>query len=286
LGLLAKPMLVTVPFILLLLDFWPLQRIKDVQLNRANPETPAKKFTLVSPQLSNLLIEKQPFFLFSIIVGIITLFAQRAGGGWVSADSPLGPRLAGVVVGYWGYVEKLLWPQNLSFLYLRSDHVSMGEFFLAAGVLSGISILAFVNLRRQPWLAMGWFWFVVMLLPVSGLLQLARLSIADRYTYLPAIGFYLMIVWGIMETPGILVSGKVRRTLATVGALLILLACAVLTRQQLVYWQNTGTLMEHALAINPSNYVARVDLNIYLFEKAHPGVRESRPHATNSVPAK
>ncbi|MDD5141715.1 MAG: hypothetical protein PHY43_15810 [Verrucomicrobiales bacterium] len=286
LGLLAKPMLVTVPFVLLLIDFWPLQRIKDFQLNAANPGTPVKKTAIFSPQLSKVLLEKLPFFLFSIIVGIITLFAQRAGGGWVSADSPLGPRLAGVVVGYWEYVEKLLWPQNLSFLYLRSNHVSTGEFFLASGVLSGISILAFVNLRRQPWLAVGWLWFVIMLLPVSGLLQLARLSIADRYTYLPAIGFYVMAVWGIMELLGALVSQKARRSLATVGALIILLACVVLTRQQLGYWQNTGTLMGHALTINPSNDVARVDLNIYLFEKAHPGVRESHPSSRSSVPAK
>jgi len=286
LGLLAKPMLVTVPFVLLLLDFWPLQRIKDFQSKAANPGTSVKRTSIFSPQLSKLLLEKLPFFLFSIVVGIITLFAQRAGGGWVSTDSPWGPRLAGVVIGYWDYIEKLLWPQNLSFLYLRSDHVSAAEFFLAAGVLSGISIFAVVRLRRQPWLAVGWLWFVIMLLPVSGLLQLARLSIADRYTYLPAIGFYLMAVWGIMEGLGALLSQRVCRTLAAVGAVVILLACVVLTRQQLGYWQNTGTLMEHALTINPSNYVARVDLDIYLFEKAHPSVRDSRPPSNSSAPAK
>jgi hypothetical protein len=286
LGLLAKPMLVTVPFILLLIDVWPLQRIKDFPGKAVDCEAPVEKTARHNPPLSKLLFEKLPFFLFSLIVGIITLFAQRAGGGWVSADSPLGPRLAGVVIGYWDYVGKLFWPQNLTFLYLRPDHVSIAEFFLTAGGLSGISLLAFASLHRRPWLAVGWLWFVIMLLPVSGLLQLARLSIADRYTYLPAIGFYLMVVWGIMDLSGALFSQKTRRLLAASGAMVILLVCVVLTRQQLGYWQNTGTLMEHALTVNPSNYVARVDLNIYLFEKAHPGVRESHAHSGGQVPAK
>jgi hypothetical protein len=281
LGLLAKPMLVTVPLVLLLIDFWPLQRIKSFPWQEPKSEMLVSNAAIQRLPLSKLLIEKLPFFLFSLIVGIITLFAQRAGGGWVSTHSSLRSRLAGVVISYWEYVEKLFWPQNLTFLYLRADHVSIAEFFLAAGVLSGISLLAAVNLRRRPWLAVGWLWFVIMLLPVSGLLQLARLSIADRYTYLPAIGFYLMVVWGIMDLLGALFSSKVRRVLAAVGAIIILLVCAGLTRQQLSYWQNTGTLMEHALAVNPSNYVAQVDLNIYRFEKAHPGVRESRVH-TNS----
>ncbi len=267
LGLLAKPMLVTVPLVLLLLDFWPFQRVESFKLKVLSSKTSAKK-------LSTLLFEKLPFFLLSIIVGIITLFAQRAGGGWTPADSHFFPRMANVVIGYWGYIEKLLWPQNLSFLYLRSNHVSLAEFFLSALVLSAISILAAVNLRRRPWLAVGWLWFLVMLLPVSGVLQIGRLSIADRYTYLPAIGFYLMAVWGIMDLLAVLFSKKICRWLATAGAAAILLACAILIRQQLACWRNTQTLMEHALKIDPNNYVAQIDLRIYLFEKEHPGVRE------------
>jgi hypothetical protein len=267
LGLLAKPMLVTVPLVLLLLDFWPLQRMEGFKLKVSSSENPAKK-------LSVLLFEKLPFFLLSIISGIITLIAQRAGGGWVPADSHFFPRIANVIIGYWGYIEKLLWPQNLSFLYLRSTRISAAEFFLAALVLSGISILAAANLRRRPWLATGWLWFLVMLAPVSGLLQIGRLSIADRYTYLPAIGFYLMTVWGIMDLLAVLFSQKACRWLATAGAAAILLACAILTRHQLAYWQNTETLMTRALQLDPNNYVAQINLHIYRFEKEHPGVRE------------
>jgi protein O-mannosyl-transferase len=270
LGLLAKPMLVTVPIILLLLDFWPLNRL---------PASEIKNFSAVR----NIFLEKLPFFLLSIIVGIITLFAQRAGGGWVPADSHFFPRLENVIIGYWGYLEKLLWPQNLSFLYLRSKQTSGAEFFLAALVLSGISILAAVNLRRRPWLTVGWLWFLVMLLPVSGLLQIGRLSIADRYTYLPAIGFYLIATWGIMDLFAISFSQKMCRCLATAGAAAILLACAILTRQQLAYWQNTRTLMEHALKMDPNNYVAQVDLHIYLFEKAHPDIRQLPPNSSGAV---
>jgi protein O-mannosyl-transferase len=259
LGLLAKPMLVTVPIILLLLDFWPLKRFTIYDL----------RFTF-----ARLLREKIPFFALAIIVGGITLFAQRAGGGWTPAGTHFLPRMAGVVVGYWNYIEKLLWPQNLSFLYLRSGHVSLAEFFLAALVLSGISIFAAANFRRRPWLAVGWLWFLAMLLPVSGVLQIGRLSIADRYTYLPAIGFYLLAVWGIMDLLTVSFSQKICRALATAGTTAILLACAILTRQQLSYWQDTQTLMEHALKVDPNNYVAQVDLRVYLFEKEHPGVRE------------
>jgi protein O-mannosyl-transferase len=259
LGLLSKPMLVTVPIILLLLDFWPLKRFAIDDL----------RFTI-----GRLVREKIPFFALSIIAGIVTLLAQRAGGGWTPAESRFFPRLGNVAVGYWNYIEKLLWPQNLSFLYLRPDKISIAEFFLAAFVLVGISAAAAVQLRRRPWFAVGWLWFLVMLLPVSGLLQIGRLSIADRYTYLPLIGFYLIVVWGISDLLAAIFSEKISRALAIFGATAILLACAILTRQQLAYWQNTQTLMEHALKIDPGNYVAQTNLRIYLFEKAHPGVRE------------
>jgi hypothetical protein len=264
-GLLAKPMLVTVPIILLLLDFWPLKRFTIYDL----------RFTI-----GRLLREKIPFFAISIVAGIITLFAQRAGGGWVPANPHFFPRIGNVVIGYWNYIEKLFWPQNLSFLYLHSDKISIAEFFLAAIVLTAVSILAAANLRRRPWIAVGWLWFVVMLLPVSGLLQIGRLSIADRYTYLPAIGFYLIVVWGIAELLAASFSEKFCRALAIAGASVILLACAILTRQEVAYWQNTETLMTRALQLDPNNYVAQINLHIYRFGKEHPGVRE---HGANPV---
>jgi hypothetical protein len=125
-----------------------------------------------------------------------------------------------------------------------------------------------------------------MMLPVSGVLQIGRLSIADRYTYLPAIGFYLALVWGIADLLAILFPEKICRALAIAGGSAFLLACAILTRQQLACWQNTQTLMEHALKIDPDNYVAQTDLRIYLFEKTHPGVREHRANSGGANPTK
>jgi len=267
-GLLSKPMLVTVPVVLLLLDFWPLGRFTIHDL----------RFTIFP-----LIREKIPFFLLSIIVGVITLFAQRAGGSWVPVNTPIYSRIGNVVIGYWNYIEKLFWPQNLSFLYLRSDKISVSEFFLAAFVLAAISAVAALQFRRRPWFATGCLWFLVMLLPVSGLLQLGRLSIADRYTYLPAIGFYIVVVWGVADMLAVLFSRKICHWLAAAGATTVLLACAIMTRQQLAYWQNPQTLMEHALKVDPDNYVAQIDLRIYLFDKAHPGVRE---HHAGSSPEK
>jgi protein O-mannosyl-transferase len=269
-GLLSKAMLVTVPIVLLLLDFWPLRRFTIYDL----------RFTI-----RRLIQEKTPFFLLSIIAGIIALFAQRTGG-WVHSDDGIFSRAANIVINHLGYIEKLLWPQNLSFLYLRSGNISTAEFFLASLVLSGVSILAAANLRRRPWLAVGWLWFLTMLLPVSGLFELGRLSIADRYTYLPAIGFYIMTVWGIMDLLVALISEKICRMLATAGAAAILLACGILTRQQLACWQNTQTLMEHALKIDPDNYVAQINLHIYFFDKAHPGVREHGANSGGANPSK
>jgi hypothetical protein len=259
LGLLSKPMLVTVPIVLLLLDFWPLQRftIRD------------SRFTI-----GRLLREKIPFFGLSIIVGIITLLAQRAGGGWTPADGHFSPRVGNVIIGYWNYIEKLFWPQNLSFLYLRSDKISIAEFFVSAFMLAAISAIAAVLVSRRPWFAVGWLWFLLMLLPVSGLLQIGRLSIADRYTYLPAIGFYVIVVWGSADLLAGLFSGKICRALAVAGAAAVLLACAILARGQLVYWRNTETLMTRALQLDPDNYVAQINLRIYRFEEQHPGIRE------------
>jgi len=262
LGLLSKPMLVTVPIVLLLLDFWPLKRFTIYDL----------RFTI-----AGLFREKIPFFALSLIAGIITLLAQRAGGGWVSSNLRFFPRIGNIVIGYWNYIEKLFWPENLSFLYLRLDKIFVGEFFFAAFVLAGISAVAAVQLRRRPWLAVGWLWFLAMLLPVSGLFQLGRLSIADRYTYLPAIGFYLVVVWGISDMLAAVFSEKICRALAIAGAAAVLLACSILSRRQLAYWQNTETLMTRALQLDPNNYVARINLHIYRFEKEHPGVREKNP---------
>jgi len=280
LGLLSKPMIVTTPLVLLLLDFWPLARVAGCKLQVAGANAPK-----LQPATCNLQLvtEKWPFFFLSAAISVITFLAQQTA--LPAQPESFFARAANVLVDYLGYLEKLLWPQNLSFLYLRPAHLSMTMLIWATVAVIGVSAMVAANLRRRPAWAVGWLWFLVMLLPVT-LVPLSRLSIADRYTYLPGIGFYLLAVWVIADLAGDRLLRRGWQILAAAGAAAVLLVCAGLTRQQLGYWQNTRTLMEHALAVDPNNYVAKINLNIYLFDQAHPGVRNghARPPANNPSP--
>jgi protein O-mannosyl-transferase len=267
-GLLSKPMLVTLPLVMLLLDYWPLRRWP------APLKSPGADTGNISA-LQRLLTEKWPFFLLSLIFCVITLMAQQPG--LPGQNAGLSTRLESIPVNYFGYLEKLVWPQNLSFLYLRPDTIPIGQFFLSALALLLISALAFTFYRRCPALAVGWLWFLIVLLPVCGIVSLGRLSIADRYTYLPAIGFYLMLTWALTDLAGQKLPAWSKQILLGSGAAFLLAVCAVLSRQQLASWQNTQTLYEHALKVDPNNDVAKQNLHIYLFEKANPSVRTPPP---------
>ena len=264
-SLLSKPMLVTLPLVMLLLDYWPLQRFLTVGVQAS----------AWSSTLQRLLLEKWPFFLLTAIFCVITLLAQNPG--LPSQHAGLFDRVETVATNYLGYLEKLLWPQNLTFLYLRPDTIPAAEFLLAVLVLFCLSALAFACRRRCPAFAIGWFWFLIVLLPVCGLVSLGRLSIADRYTYFPSIGFYLMMIWGLADLAGKLFPVHVKQILLGTAAVIVLAVCAVLSRQQLSYWHDTQTFYEHALKVNPDNDVAKQNLNIYLFEKAHPDRRQPPP---------
>jgi hypothetical protein len=264
-SLLSKPMLVTLPLVMLLLDYWPLQRSITVGVQ-------ASAWPSI---LQRLLIEKWPFFLLTAIFCVITLLAQNPG--LPSQHAGLFDRVETVATNYLGYLEKLLWPHNLTFLYLRPDTIPTAEFLLAILVLLCLSALAFACRRRCPTFTVGWLWFLIVLLPVCGLVSLGRLSIADRYTYFPSIGFYLMMTWGLADLAGKLFPVQVKQILLGMAAVTVLAICAVLSRQQLSYWHDTQTFYEHALQVNPDNDVAQQNYNIYKFEIAHPDVRKPPP---------
>jgi hypothetical protein len=171
----------------------------------------------------------------------------------------------------------LIWPHNLSFLYVRPVTIPLASFLSAALVLIFIFVLSAAGWHRCPYLATGWLWFIIMLLPVCGIVPLGGLSIADRYTYLPGIGFYLMMTWAIADLGQKILPVVWRGILGATGALLVLSLFALLTRQQLACWQNTQTLMEHALKINPDNSTAQINLRVYHFEEAHPAARDKIP---------
>jgi len=267
LALLSKPMVVTLPVILLLIDFWPLNRINNLRA-----------------QAAGLLLEKWPFFFLSVVFSGITLLAQHG----VLPAQPRSPLalLGDMMLKFLGYVEMILWPHNQSFLYLRPEHVSSLRLLLAVLVIVGLSAWALLCLRRRPWFAVGWFWFLVMLLPVTAV-QLPGLFIADRYTYLPGIGFSVAIVWAIAGWLEKLPAQKLVKLSASLFAAVLLLVCAGLTREQIGYWQDTRTLLEHALKIDPHNGVAQINLRVYLFDQEHPELKQKNsglPDGTTNQP--
>lgn len=243
LGLMAKPMLVTLPCVLLLLDAWPLARW--------SPTDPRRRWRAVA--------EKLPLFALAAAVGVVTLLAQRAGGALQGADRyPLEVRLENAVVAYATYGLRAFWPSGLSAFYPH-PHASLPAWRIAGAalLLVGVSVWVVREWRRRPYLAVGWLWFAGMLIPVSGLVQVGQAALADRYTYLPLIGLSIAVAWGLREL------GARRERLARwlpVAALSVLLALACATAAQVRVWRDSRSLFEHALAVTRRNHVARINL--------------------------
>ena len=253
-GLMAKPMLVTLPFALLLLDFWPLKR------------TEQKKVT-------SLILEKVPLFLLSLASCVVTFFVQRTAGA-VNEYTSVGYRLSNAVIALIRYLGKIFWPTDLAFFY---PHPNKWPALLVAGavvLLVVISVLAVRLRQRHPALLVGWCWFLGTLVPVIGLVQVGQQSIADRYTYIPSVGILIAVTWGI----GALAT-RVPQSRATLGiaAGVAALCCLVLTRQQARVWKSTESLCRHAIAVVPGNYLAHDMLGAAL-EKRGANTEAMREH--------
>ncbi len=235
LGLLSKPMVVTLPFVLLLLDLWPLGRIQ-------NEKSKIKK-TIA------LLVEKIPFFALALVGCATTYFSQTAAMSSIS----FAERLGNAVLAYARYVVKFFWPDDLAIVYA---HAKYTPWLLAIGTFALLllwTVPLLWNWRRRPWLAVGWLWFLGTLVPTIGLVQVGAQSMADRYTYIPSIGFFIVIVWGAAE----IFSRRPRGNyFGAAIAGLALLGCVVLTAKQITYWRDSITLFRHALEVTPDNYVA------------------------------
>ncbi len=250
LGLLSKPMLVSVPFLMLLLDLWPLRRLQPaasaLETQTAPPRYP-------DASIVRLLLEKLPFFALTIASCIATYIAQKGGGAVVSLKAlSFGERLENAIVAYGVYLVKTFWPVRLSILYpLRAD-VSIVAVIASSVLLLSVIAWTLWRIRSSPHLAVGWFWYLGMLVPVIGLVQVGMQQMADRYTYLPIIGVFIMLVW---EVPDWTTSMQ-RAKILGMTAVLILVACLVATRRQLTYWQNTETLFGRAAQVTRNNYIA------------------------------
>jgi hypothetical protein len=255
LGLMAKPMLMTMPLTLLLLDFWPLRRLAG----RAGPAEEKAAPAFAPAPWWKLLAEKVPLLLLAAGSALVSLYAREEGGGLKSGDYlGLPDRLAYAVNAYVVYLEKLFWPRDLALLYpLTPGGLPAGRVALAAGVLVLLTVAALALARRWPYLAVGWLWYLVTLLPVSGIVQLGSYALADRYTYVPSIGLFLALVWGAADLVG---EVALARLPAAAAGLLLVVALALGSHKQVGYWQDSISLWEHAQAVTPDNFVARTKL--------------------------
>ncbi len=290
LGLMSKPMLVTLPFVLLLLDYWPLGRNAEWRMQSAecgqagalvNPfELKIKnlKFKIFLP----LLWEKLPFFLLAAVSSLVTFLAQRHSGAVAAVSQvPLGHRVPNALISYVVYLKKMLWPTDLAIYYPYRDHIPLDQTVGAVLVLIVLSVLAVALVRRRPYLAVGWFWYLGTLVPVIGFVQVGLQSMADRYTYIPSIGVFVAVVWGVADwerrrprrrvaeksttpagTPALPVAA-----LPVAAAVLVLIALALCTRAQLRYWQDSVTLYRRTLAVTPGNPIVHGNLGSALVEQ-------------------
>ena len=242
LGLMAKPMLVTVPFVLLLLDVWPLKRF--------NPASPQPGLVL------KLVIEKLPLFVLVLASSIITLMVQQEGGAVSSlAQAPLDIRLANVLVSYVVYMGNMVWPTGLAALYPMVKSIPLWQALGAGVLLVAISSGVLKCLRRFPYLTVGWFWYLGTLVPVIGIVQVGSQAMADRYTYIPLIGLFIMIAWGGYD---LLVRNTAKRAPIVIIIAVVVLGLGSATWVQVQYWADSKTLWKRALAVTNNNFRAHV----------------------------
>jgi tetratricopeptide (TPR) repeat protein len=242
LGLMAKPMLVTLPFVMLLLDLWPLQRFSVLN------------FQL--PIFRRLLLEKWPFFLLLAASCITTFLAQRHGQAIASFEQvPLNQRLENASVAYGLYLLKMIWPANLAVLYPLPDEISRLALTASLAVLAGISVAVWLARKGSPCLLIGWLWFLGTLVPVIGLVQVGSQAMADRYTYFPLIGAFIAVVFGARQLANHL---RIPKAISLSLVVVVLGACVIITENQLTCWRNNKSLFVHALDTTRNNYIAHL----------------------------
>jgi tetratricopeptide (TPR) repeat protein len=268
LALMSKPMVVTLPVILLLLDYWPLGRISlksNVQSPKPEDLSHGPGAARKSYILDRILLEKLPFVLAALLTSLLTLHAGHRYGSLPSlANCPLTARMANAVISYARYLLEAFWPSDLAVFYPFPATLSLLSVAGAGLLLLGISVAAFCVARRWPYVVVGWLWYLATLLPVIGLIQLAGYSHADRYTYVPLIGVFVLLVWGAHDLTKRWRYGL--KAVAVAGSVAIVL-CLALTRQQLGHWKNGETLFRHALEVTESSYVAHNNLGVALHKK-------------------
>ncbi len=253
LGLACKPMIVTLPFVLWLLDYWPLKRY-GFKLN-----TPGRKVAAYS------FGDKMPLLMLSAASSVITIVAQQSGGAMASlGEIGLKARLVNAVFGYTMYLRKIIWPDNIAIVYPYPEHLSSWAIVYSCVCILGTSMLSFWSIKKRPWLAVGWLWFVGTLVPVIGIVQVGMQSMADRYTYIPAIGIFVMVSWGMIA---VMEEHSFNNKWMFALLIMLLFVYSSVTWKQIGYWRNSETLFRHTIDVTEKNYIAHNNLGYELLEK-------------------
>ena len=251
-ALMSKPIVVTLPFVLFLLDYWPLDRwmIKEVPTNRNNSTV-------------MLIGEKIPFIVLTVISSIVTIGAQNTVGAIVSVERfPFSVRIANAMISYVAYLRKFFWPVDLAVFYPYELSLPLGEILISGLILVLITAAVLYYIKKMPFLFVGWFWYLGTLIPVIGLIQAGSQAMADRHIYLPSIGIAIMLAWGI---PYFFKQDDISKKILFPAAIAVISLIAVLTWQQCGYWKNSITLFKHALHVTKDNYLVHNNLGLTLF---------------------
>ena len=253
-GLMSKPMVVTLPFVLLLLDYWPLKR-----LGWGNSKVSARFLAL----------EKLPFFGLSTAASIATFLVQKSGNA-IIIEANLPTRLANAFVSYARYLAKIFWPAHLSAFYPAVQSWPAAVVLFSGALVAGCSLVAILCRRSRPWFSVGWFWFLGTLVPVIGVVQAGEQSMADRYSYLPSIGIFLIFVWACFELADKWPARQLSSKKLMIGVLVTLvLLYAGATSNQIRFWKNTETLFAHAAQVTEKNYLAYNNIGVALEKEGH-----------------
>lgn len=255
LGLLSKSMLVSLPAMLLLMDYWPLQRPAFWRAGGIMPPG--------SRSVWGLILEKLPFLLIAVAISIVTIIAQQNGNAMTSIEaSPLSERLQNALNAYPGYLGKMLWPTDLAVFYPFKTGIPAWETVAAAIFLLTASIFVIHERQRHPYLLVGWFWYLITLVPVIGIVRVGLQAMADRYTYMPLVGIFIILAWGMEDL--LIGCNLMWHRLAYSLTAAIIAACILLSWRQASYWRDTTTLFNHALDSTQDNYMALTVLGRYL----------------------
>jgi len=271
LSLMSKPLFVTLPFALLLLDYWPFRRWPCVSNTQSIQMDVRSAWALV--------LEKIPFLILSFIFSAIVFLTQKDVGAMSTVEQlPLAERLSNAIVSYAAYLGKILWPTNLAVFYPYAFSIPQWKFILSGFFLILITAIAICFFKKMPYLFVGWFWYLGSFVPLIGLVQVGEQSMADRHTYLPSIGIALMLSWSVLY---MVQSGKIRGSLAFSAGVAVVAVFAALTWIQCGYWKNSAMLFGHAVRVTTDNYLAHNNLAFYLNKKGK--LEEAVFHASEAI---